>query len=134
MTNGKAEFRIASWDENAYAEFADARKLTRANITQTYTGDLVGEGTATLLMSYGAADAPVYYTGLEHFSGTLDGKSGTFVAQQKGAYAAGVANTTWFVVPGSGTGELAGLRGEGRTEAVGGEESVPVTFEYHVEA
>lgn len=132
--NAKAEFRIASWDENPYAEFDGGGKLTKAVTTQNYTGDLVGESTTTMLMCYGAADVPVYYTGLERFSGTVAGKSGTFVTQAKGIYADGVANTTWFVVPGSGTDELAGLSGEGRTTAVGGEESVPITFDYHFEA
>jgi hypothetical protein len=132
--NAKAEFRIKSWDESPYAEFDGGGKLTKADTAQTYTGDLVGESTTTMLMCYGAADAPVYYTGLERFSGTVGGKSGTFVTQAKGIYADGVANSTWFVVPCSGTDELAGLSGEGRTTAVGGEESVPVVFDYHFEA
>jgi hypothetical protein len=130
----KAEFRITSWQEQAYAEFDGARKLTRAVTTQDYTGDLAGTGANTMLMYYGAADAPVYYTGIEHFTGMLAGRTGTFVMQAKGTFAGGVANTTWFVVPGSGTGELAGLGGEGTTTAVGGEESMPVTFDYHFEA
>ncbi|HEY0805918.1 MAG TPA: DUF3224 domain-containing protein [Pseudonocardiaceae bacterium] len=130
----KAEFRITSWEEQAYAEFDGGRKLTRAVTTQDYTGDLAGTGATTMLMYYGAADAPVYYTGIEHFTGTLAGRTGTFVMQAKGTFAGGVANTTWFVVPGSGTDELAGLGGEGMTTAVGGEESMPITFDYHFEA
>ena len=137
MTSEKsvqAEFRIASWDEKPYAEFDDKRKLTQAITTQNYTGDLVGEGRSNMVMCYGdSADVPVYYTGLEHFDGTVDGRSGTFVMQANGVFADGIAASTWFVVPGSGTGELAGLRGEGATRAVSGEAAIPVTFEYHFE-
>lgn len=138
MTSDKsvrAEFRIASWDEHPYAEFDDKRKLTQAITTQNYTGELAGEGRSNMVMCYGdAADVPVYYTGLEHFSGTVDGRSGTFVMQANGVFADGIAASTWFVVPGSGTGDLAGLRGDGTARAVHGEEAIPVTFEYHFEA
>ena len=137
MTSEKsvqAEFRIASWDERPYAEFEDKRKLAQAITTQTYAGDLVGEGRSNMLMCYGdSADVPVYYTSLERFDGTVDGRAGTFVMQANGVFADGVAASTWFVVPGSGTGELAGLRGEGAARAVSGEATIPVTFEYHFE-
>jgi hypothetical protein len=138
MTSDKsvrAEFQVASWDEKPYAEFEDKRKLTQAITTQNYAGGLVGEGRSNMVMCYGdSADVPVYYTGLEHFTGSLDGRSGTFVMQAKGVFADGIAASTWFVVPGSGTGELAGLSGEGETRAVHGESAIPVTFEYHFEA
>ncbi|HEX4702730.1 MAG TPA: DUF3224 domain-containing protein [Pseudonocardiaceae bacterium] len=132
-TTAKATFQIASWDENPYAEFEGVGKLTRAVVTQTYAGDLVGEGAATTLMYYGAPDVPVYYTGLERFSGTVSGKTGTFVLQAKGVFADGAANTTSFVVPGSGTGELTGLRGDLVYEAVQGESGVSVAFDYYFE-
>ena len=124
-------FRITSWDENPYAEFEGAGRLTVAITTQNYSGDLAGTGSSRMLMYYGAESAPVHYTGLEHFSGTVHGRSGTFVMQAKGTFAAGVADTTWSVVPGSGTGSLAGLSGAGSAKAVGGESSVPVTFDCH---
>ena len=133
-TNAKAEFQIKSWDEQPYAEFAGSEKLTRTIVAQTYTGDLVGESRADSLMYYGPDDAPVHYVGLEHFTGTVGGRTGTFTAQAKGVYTDGVADTTWFVVPGSGTGELAGLRGDGGYRVGGGEPGVTVTFDYHFEA
>lgn len=133
-TNAKAEFRIASWDEQPYAEFAGTEKCTRTTTAQTYTGDLAGESRSDSLMYYGPDDAPVHYVGLEHFTCMLDGRSGTFVAQARGVYAEGAAETVWFVVPGSGTGELVGLRGEGGYRAVGGEPAVTVSLDYHFEA
>lgn len=131
-TKAKAEFRITSWDEQAYAEFAAPEKLTRATVTQTYTGDLTGESRIDWLMYYGPGDDPVHYVGLERFTATVDGRSGTFVAQSKGTFADGVAATTWFVVPGSGTGELAGLRGEGDCRATH-DGALTVEFDHHFE-
>jgi hypothetical protein len=133
-TNANAEFRIASWDEQPYAELVGTEKFTRATTKQTYTGDLAGESRSDSLMYYGPDDAPVYYTGLEHFTCTLAGRSGTFVAQARGVYTDGAAETIWFVVPGSGTGDLVGLRGEGGYRAVGGVAAVTVSFDYDFEA
>lgn len=129
-THAKAEFRITSWDEQPYAEFAGTEKCTRTVTTQTYSGDLTGESSGDSLMYYGPGDDPVHYVGLERFTATLGGRSGTFVVRATGTYAKGVAETSWLVVPGSGTGELAGLRGEGGYRAVGGELSVAATLDY----
>jgi hypothetical protein len=132
-TSTKATIQIASWDEDSYSVFEGVGKLTRALVTQTYAGDLVGDGAATLLMYYSAPDVPVYYTGLEHFSGTVAGKSGTFVMQAKGIFADGVASTTSFVVPGSGTDELTGLRGDLGYAATQGDAGITVVFDYYFE-
>jgi hypothetical protein len=133
-TSATAAFQIASWDENPYAEFEGVGKLTRAITSQTYTGDLAGESRGDSLMYYGRPDAPVYYTGLERFTGTLGGKTGSFVLQAKGTFTNGVAETSWFVVPGSGTDELAGLRGEGGYKAGHGESAVTANLDYDFEA
>ena len=37
-------FTIKSWDEKPYSEGQDVPKLTRAAVTKTFTGDIVGEG------------------------------------------------------------------------------------------
>lgn len=133
-TKTSAKFSITGWDEQAFAEFDGPEKMTRAITGQRYTGDLTGESRGDSLMYYGPSDAPVSYVGLERFTCTVGGKSGTFVAQSHGTYADGVASTSWFVVPGSGTGELTGIRGEGGYAAKGGEDAVTVTFDYYFEA
>ena len=130
-TTATSAFQIASWDENPYEELAGKEKLTRAVVRQTYTGDFTGESRSDSLMYYPDGDHPVRYVGLERFSGTLAGRTGNFVVQANGTFADGVAATDWFVVPGSGSGELAGLRGEGGYRAKSGESAVEVTFAYH---
>lgn len=107
-------FKIASWDEGPYAERQDAPKLTAATVTASYTGDIEGEGTSRSVMAYvnGAE-----YHGYERIVGSLGGRSGSFVLRAEGTFQDGVARTRWTVVPGSGTGELAGLRGEGGYDA-----------------
>jgi hypothetical protein len=123
-TTGKAtgSFTIKNWDEQPFAEVEGAPKLTQARVTTTYTGDLDGEGTSTLVMAYDGADAS--YAGYERVVGSLGGRSGSFVLRLAGGFEQGAARTDWTVVEGSGTGELAGLRGEGGYVAKQGEPEV----------
>ena len=73
-------------------------------------------------MAYDGADAG--YAGYERVVGSLGGRSGSFVLRLAGGFEQGAARTDWTVVEGSGTGELAGLQGEGGYVAKQGEPEV----------
>jgi hypothetical protein len=124
-------FTIAGWDEQPWAEAEGAPKLTHARVTATYRGDLEGEGTAGLLMLYDGDDAT--YGGYERVIGTLGGRSGSFVLRLEGGFGQGAARTTWTVAEGTGTGELAGLRGAGGYEAVHGEPEIGFELRWSLE-
>ena len=125
-----ARFTITSWDEKPYSEGPDLPKLTRAAVTKMFTGDIAGEGQLEYLMMYGN-DGSATFVGLERVVGQLAGKGGSFVLQRTGVFENGVAKESYFVIPGSGTGELRGLRGEG-TSAVGHGTEHPLTLNYEV--
>jgi hypothetical protein len=59
----------------------------------------------------------------------MGGKSGTFVFQDEGTLKGTTVSGTWFVVPGSGTGGLRGLRGEGGFKAELGKKA-DITLDY----
>ena len=124
-TTGKASggFAIKAWDEQPWAELDQAPKLTHARVTTSYGGDLDGEGTSGLLMVYDQDDAT--YAGYERVVGSLEGRSGSFVLRLDGGFQDGAATTTWTVVEGTGTGDLAGLRGEGGYVARQGAAEIP---------
>ena len=113
----KARFAIQSWDEQPWSEGQDPPKLTRATVTRTYTGDVTGEGRVEYLMIY-REDGSAAFVGLERVDGRVAGRSGSFVLQRTGVFEGGQAKEAYSVVPGSGTGELSGLVGEG-SSAVG---------------
>ena len=100
------------WQEEIYAQLEGAPKLSLDRIGHTFAGDLEGDGTARFLNAY-RDEATATYCGFERVVGRLGGRSGSFVLQVAGRYEDGTATTAWSVVPGSGTGALAGLRGEG---------------------
>src|SRR2546422_9846491 len=120
-----SRFAIKHWDEKPYSEGKDVPKLTRASVTKTFTGDIEGEGQVEYLMMY-RSDGSATFVGFERVVGRLAGKAGSFVLQRTGVFEAGVAKESYSVVPGSGTGELRGLRGEGAT-AVGHGMEHPMT-------
>ena len=105
-------FSIKSWDEKPYNEMEGAPKLTRAMVTRSYQGDIEGEGKAEYLMMY-RADGTASFTGLERVTGSISGRSGSFVLQHSGVFENGIAKVKLSVVPGSGTDDLKGLKGEG---------------------
>jgi hypothetical protein len=126
-----AMFAIKSWDEKAYNETVGLPKLTRASVTKTFSGDLEGESQLEYLMLY-RADGTASFVGLERVQGRLGGRSGSFVLQRTGIFDGSLAKESYSVVPGSGTGELAGLRGEG-SSAAGHAKENPMTLEYDLD-
>ncbi len=125
-----SRFTIKSWDEKPYSEGRDLPKMTRAAVAKTFTGDIEGEGQVEYLMMY-RSDGSATFVGLERVVGRVAGKAGTFVLQRMGVFENGEAKESYSVVPGSGTGELQGLRGEG-TSAVGHGMEHPLTLSYEL--
>ena len=115
MPNATGSFEVASWDEETYEE-VDGGKLTRASVTQTFTGDVDGEGAVQWLMSY-RKDGTAHFVGLQRIRGTIGGRTGVFVLETIGDFDGKVASGTWSVVPGGGSADLEQLRGTGRFEA-----------------
>src|ERR1043165_2447321 len=109
-----ARFAIKNWDEKPYSEESGQPKLTRASVTKTFTGDLEGESRVEYTMMY-RSDQSATFVGMERFAGTLAGKKGTFVLERTGVFEGGQAKESYTVVEGSGTGELRGLKGEGKS-------------------
>ena len=126
-----ARFAIKGWDEKPYSEGQGLPKLTRAAVTKTFTGDITGEGHVEYLMMY-RSDGSATFLGFERIVGSLAGRAGSFVLQRTGVFESGMAKESYAVVPGSGTGELQGLRGEGTT-AVGHGMEHPFTMNYELE-
>jgi hypothetical protein len=100
-------------------------------MTSVFRGDIEGEGVSQSLMTY-PDDNSANFVGLQQVTGNVGGRSGSFVLQVNGSYADGVAQAAWSVVPGSGTGDLRGLRGEGGYVAKHAEyPNVSITLDYN---
>ena len=125
-----ARFTIKSWDEKPYSEGRDQPKLTRASVLKAYTGDIEGEGRVEYLMMY-RSDSSAAFVGLERIVGRMGDKTGSFVLQRTGTFEGGQAKESYSVVPGSATGELQGLLGDG-SSALGHGTEYPFTLSYEL--
>lgn len=106
----ETKLEIKSWDEKPYRELPDGRKFTRADVVLAGTGDELSSAAFEATMYY-RADGTSSYVTMMYVEGTLDGRSGSFVLQGSGTFDGTSARVESQVVPDSGTGELAGLRG-----------------------
>jgi hypothetical protein len=132
MTNhAEGKFDIASWDEEPYVEIDAARKLTRAEVTQRFSGDITGDGSVVWLMFY-RTDGSADFVGLQHIDGTIADKTGSFVLQTSGSFDGSKVTAEWSVVPGSGTGDLESLNGTGTMEAPMGS-TASYTLDYQLQ-
>ena len=109
-----ATFDVTSWEPEVYETPDAGPEQTRVRLAKTFRGDLEGESTGEgLFCGMNAPEAGAGYVVSERVTGSLGGRSGTFVLHHGGVMGPDVPPRTFgHVVPGSGTGELAGLRGE----------------------
>ena len=122
-----APFTNDRYDEDAYAE-ADGVELSRVHISRTFRGDLEGESSAELMIA--KSEGGGGYIGHDRITGTLAGRSGTFVFQHTGLMGPDGVTNTGTVVPGTGTGELEGISGDGTMLAdEDGNHTLTLTYE-----
>jgi hypothetical protein len=85
--------------------------IGRCHLEKVWSGDLAGTGRGLMLSAGDPARRAAGYVALETFEGTLEGRAGGFAFQQLGVMRPDAQELTYLVVPGSGTGDLAGLDG-----------------------
>lgn len=116
----ESTFDVTRWDPAPADESGEGPALGAATVSKRYAGDLAGEGRARLLTcQVDPADraAGAGYVASERISGVLHGREGSFVVQHWGLLGPGAApRTGGHVVPGSGSGDLAGISGEMKIE------------------
>ena len=91
---------------------ADGPAIMRRRLDKTYRGDLQGTALGEMVFAGRPPAGEAAYTALESFSGTLHGRRGGLALAHLGVMHAGGQEVRIQIVPGSGTGELAGIHGE----------------------
>jgi len=129
MPRVAATFVNDTYDEHGDGEF-EGSALARIDLTRTFSGDVDGRSTAEL-MTVRSADGSAAYVAFDRVIATIDGKSGAFVLQHWGMITADGGNIAGAIVPGSGTGDLSGIEGEG-TIRVDGEGTHTLELDYRL--
>ena len=98
-------------------EIATATPTGVATMEKAFEGGVAGRSATLFTSAYDQERGAGTYLALESFEGTLDGRAGTFNFVHS-ATTGGTDRTDeyFLVVPGSGTGELAGITGGGGIE------------------
>jgi hypothetical protein len=107
----KVPFEVTGWEPEPL-ELGEPGAVTfgRVTLRKTFSGPLTGTSVVAMT-SAAVGEAPVGYAAVELVTGTLEGRSGSFVLQHSGVVDDGAPSPSGLVLPGTGTGELAGLRG-----------------------
>jgi hypothetical protein len=91
----------------------DGRTETgRMSLDKQYFGDLAATGKGEMLTAVTDTKGSAAYVAIERVSGTLNGRTGSFVIQHAGTMSSGSERLAISIVPDSGTEQLTGIIGE----------------------
>ena len=119
-TRATAVITVRRYEPTVYDQPDEGPALSRIHVVETFSGDLSGEGVVEFLQ-VARPDGSASFIGIERVAGAIGGREGTFLLQDTGTVEDNVISGECFVVPGSGTGGLTGLRGNGGFRADLGE-------------
>lgn len=93
-------------------EKVDGLTVGRLSLDKQFKGDLEGTSKGEMMAADTSVQGSAGYVAIERVSGTLRGRSGTFVLLHQGTmHRGGDFKLSIVVVPDSGTGQLASLTG-----------------------
>jgi Protein of unknown function (DUF3224) len=110
----KAKITVQSSEAKPYNQTASPA-LMELCLSEKFSGDIDGESLVRALQVL-RDDESASMVSVQRFRGKLGGRQGTFVLQGSETVENEKIKATWFVVAGSGTDNLSGLRGEGGFE------------------
>jgi Protein of unknown function (DUF3224) len=128
MQEAAGTFQVTSMGEETYQDLGGGAKLTRANGTQRFAGDIEGEGSVEWLMCY-STEGGARFLGLRSISGSIGELAGSLVIEAVGNFDGKQSKGLWTVIPGSSTGELEGLSGRGGFQASSTEATYHLEYE-----
>jgi Protein of unknown function (DUF3224) len=130
-THATGRIDVKTYEPQPYEEVDDGPNLVQIHVTETFSGDIEGEGVVRFLQAV-RTDESASFVGIERVTGSIDGRQGSFLLQDAGTLEGQAVKGDWFVIPGSGTGDLTGLRGEGGFSAQLGQHA-SITLDYWFE-
>lgn len=122
-------FEVIIDPEPPYLE-QDGLTLNRNAVRKEFSGGMVGTSEAQMLAAFTATPGSAGYVAIEHFTGSVSGKSGSLVLQHSGVMHGGDGRLTVVIVPGSGSGELTGISGTMQLDNEDGQHSYVLDYEF----
>lgn len=110
-THAKAKITVQNSEAAPYDQ-TSGPALMEIRLQETFDGDMDGESPVRALQVL-RDDHSANLVSVQRFRGKLGGRRGTFLLRGQEVVQNGKIKASWFVVPGSGTDGLSGLRGAG---------------------
>jgi hypothetical protein len=107
----------------------DGLKLSLNLVQKEISGDMIGSSEARMITAFTPTPGSAGYVAIEHFAGSVHGKSGSFALQHNGAMNKGDGQLTVTIIPDSGTGDLAGISGALEIHVEDGQHSYTLNYE-----
>jgi hypothetical protein len=93
-------------------EKVEGLTVGRMGFDKQWKGDIEGTSKGEMMTVGTSVEGSAGYVAVEQVTGTLKGRSGSFMLLHQGTMQGGAFSLTITVVPDSGTGQLAGLTGK----------------------
>ncbi|MEP6904903.1 MAG: DUF3224 domain-containing protein [Gemmatimonadales bacterium] len=127
ITRATGTFEVKINPLTAYDD-AEGSPLGRLSIDKQFQGDVEGTSKGEMLTGMTGIKNSAGYVAIERVTGTLHGRSGSFILQHSGTMNRGVQTLVVTVVPDSGTAELEGVDGAMKIIIEGGKHSYELDY------
>lgn len=128
------QFTYANWEETRTSSGDSYPRIGQARVTNDFSGGIEAPDTACVYAIAYTGETTGSCTGVQLFTGRLDGREGSFVVEEHATFGSdGAVHCTFTVVPDTGTGGLKGLTGKGSYIAQVGEKAFDYTFRYELD-
>ncbi len=131
MNQATGTFEVAMKPQTPPVEAAGAT-LARFSLDKRFAGDLEAVGRGEMLTARTKVEGSAGYVAIEHVTGSLAGRTGSFVFQHSSTMERGASRQSITVIPDSGTDGLTGLSGHFRIDIRDGKHHYE--FEYTLPA
>jgi uncharacterized protein DUF3224 len=128
LTTARGDFDVTMQGDSD-DDSADGTTLASKVVDKQFHGDLEGTGHGRMVTGTTREDGSAGYVLIERIRGRLDGRTGSFLLQHSGILDRGTPHQSVEVVPDSGSGELAGIRGRMTGKIVAGKHSYEFDYE-----
>ena len=91
---------------------SEDKSMGRMTIEKEWHGDLEGTSVGQMLTGGDVTKGSAGYVAIEKFTGTVNGRKGSFILQHSATMTRGVGQLTITVVPDSGTDQVRGISGK----------------------
>ncbi|MBU0914548.1 MAG: DUF3224 domain-containing protein [Gammaproteobacteria bacterium] len=106
----KGIFQITNWQESVTQSFDHGAKLSKALVSQSYSGDITGSSELHYQLSY-ESSGDARFNGFEFITGSLGDTPCQLTLKHDGTFEKGVAKSQFVIISSITHAELLGLSG-----------------------